>query len=168
MAAVQGSASDAKGQIYDEVESRYMKTQLYTTDEIWSKFPRTIPDGSIHVLVAASKVEFKRPAEDERVSDALKRVGIMESKLAAIGAILPIIVPKTLSDFKNLYVSEKEFQLDDLSATQPGDSPIIETPGLHEFWKGFGEFPSHYFVRTEVEVVFWRVIKNWCLLGVAL
>ncbi|OWZ05058.1 Crinkler (CRN) [Phytophthora megakarya] len=42
--------------------------------------------------------------------------------------------------------------------TQQSNSPIVRTPDLHEFWKGFGEFPPYYFVRME-ECVFWKVIK---------
>ncbi|KAG3135231.1 hypothetical protein PI126_g18347, partial [Phytophthora idaei] len=41
-----------KGEIPNEVESRYMKEELEDpTDKICSKFPSTIPDGTIHVLV---------------------------------------------------------------------------------------------------------------------
>ncbi|KAG3042957.1 hypothetical protein PI125_g27336, partial [Phytophthora idaei] len=43
-----------KGEIPNEVESRYMKEELEDpTDKICSKFPSTIPEGSIHVLVVA-------------------------------------------------------------------------------------------------------------------
>ncbi|KAG4036320.1 hypothetical protein PC123_g28110, partial [Phytophthora cactorum] len=41
-----------KGEIPNEVESRYMNEELEDpTDKICSKFPSTIPDGTIHVLV---------------------------------------------------------------------------------------------------------------------
>ncbi|EGZ14316.1 hypothetical protein PHYSODRAFT_286778 [Phytophthora sojae] len=41
-----------KGEISDEVESLYMKEELDDpTDKICAKFPSTIPDGTIHVLV---------------------------------------------------------------------------------------------------------------------
>ncbi|KAG2955173.1 hypothetical protein PC118_g24771, partial [Phytophthora cactorum] len=40
------------GEIPNEVESRYMNEELEDpTDKICSKFPSTIPDGTIHVLV---------------------------------------------------------------------------------------------------------------------
>ncbi|POM65808.1 Crinkler (CRN) family protein, partial [Phytophthora palmivora] len=58
-----------------------------------------------------------------------------------------------------LSVSGDEFRLDSLSTMQQSDRPIVMTPGLHKFWKEFGEFPLYYFVRME-EVVFWEVIKR--------
>ncbi|RLN49383.1 hypothetical protein BBP00_00010148, partial [Phytophthora kernoviae] len=101
----------------------------------------------IHVLVVVPEVESKRPADAELVK-ILKRLKTIE--------------PKTLTDFINLSVNEDEFQLNSLSTKQESDSPIVMTPGLHEFWKGFGEFPPYYFVRIE-EVVFWGLIKKLLL-----
>ncbi|GMF34176.1 unnamed protein product [Phytophthora lilii] len=46
-----------------------------------------------------------------------------------------------------------------MSVSRQRGDPIVMTPTLHEFWKGFGEFPPYYFVRME-EVVFWEVIKK--------
>ncbi|GMF20959.1 unnamed protein product [Phytophthora fragariaefolia] len=71
--------------------------------------------------------------------------------------------PKTLTHFKALSVQEDEFQLDNLSFWQQSVEPVVLTPTLHEFWKGFGEFPPHYFVR-EVIVVPWEMLKRliWC------
>ncbi|KAE9250319.1 hypothetical protein PF002_g4829 [Phytophthora fragariae] len=98
----------------------------------------------VHVLVVAPEVESKRPAGDE-FEHLTKR--------------LKLIAPKTLTDFTKLSVNKNEFQLDSLRAKQNSDWPIVETPGLHTFWEGFGEFPLFYFVRME-EVVFWEVIKK--------
>ncbi|KAE8964347.1 hypothetical protein PR001_g29081, partial [Phytophthora rubi] len=64
-----------------------------------------------------------------------------------------------LSDFEMLTVNEDEFQLEELHSKQQSENPIVMTPGLHEFWEGFGSFPPYYFVRME-EVVFWQLIKN--------
>ncbi|GMF20899.1 unnamed protein product [Phytophthora lilii] len=83
----------------------------------------------------------------------------MESDLAAIKPDLAAMKPKTLTEFTPLSVHEDEFRLDSLSMTRQSDDPIVMTPTLHEFWKGFGEFPPYYFVRME-EVVFWKVIKT--------
>ncbi|KAG2790310.1 hypothetical protein PC112_g24387 [Phytophthora cactorum] len=50
-----------KGEIPNEVESRYMNEELEDpTDKICSKFPSTIPDGTIHVLVVVPEQENDR------------------------------------------------------------------------------------------------------------
>ncbi|KAE9174468.1 hypothetical protein PF004_g26652 [Phytophthora fragariae] len=67
-----------------------------------------------------------------------------------------------LSDFEMLTVNEDEFQLEELHSKQQSENPIVMTPGLHEFWEGFGSFPPYYFVRME-EVVFWQLIKKLLL-----
>ncbi|KAE9349138.1 hypothetical protein PF008_g7034 [Phytophthora fragariae] len=64
-----------------------------------------------------------------------------------------------LDQLEALQVAEVEFQLDALSDKQESDTPIVKTPGLHAFWKGFGDFPSSYFVRKE-EVVIWQVVRG--------
>ncbi|OWZ10988.1 Crinkler (CRN) [Phytophthora megakarya] len=105
--------------------------------------------GPVHVLVVVPKP--KRPAEDEGAGDALKRSKTEEQNEEARKS-------RVLDDFKILSASTHEFQLDSLFTTQQSNSPIVRTPDLHEFWKGFGEFPPYYFVRME-ECVFWKVIK---------
>ncbi|KAG2778972.1 hypothetical protein Pcac1_g11091 [Phytophthora cactorum] len=51
-----------KGEIPNEVESRYMNEELEDpTDKICSKFPSTIPDGTIHVLVVVPEQETSAP-----------------------------------------------------------------------------------------------------------
>ncbi|KAG2807155.1 hypothetical protein PC118_g17779 [Phytophthora cactorum] len=51
-----------KGEIPNEVESRYMKEELEDpTDKICSKFPSTIPDGTIHVLVVVPEQGTSAP-----------------------------------------------------------------------------------------------------------
>ncbi|GMF09067.1 unnamed protein product [Phytophthora lilii] len=131
-----------KGDIPNEVEICYMNEELEDpTDRISTKFPIEIPDGSIHVLVVVSPdVGSKRPADDE-VDDVQKRLRLMESDLAAIKPDLAAMKPKTLTEFTPLSVHEDEFRLDSLSMTRQRDDPVVMTPTLHEFWKGFGEFP---------------------------
>ncbi|KAF4033229.1 hypothetical protein GN244_ATG14926 [Phytophthora infestans] len=62
-----------------------------------------------------------------------------------------------LTELEPLAVHENEFQLGNFSVKQGSDQPVVKSPDLHEFWKGFVEFPLHYFVRME-EMVFWKVI----------
>ncbi|KAG2965403.1 hypothetical protein PC120_g27235 [Phytophthora cactorum] len=51
-----------KGEIPNEVESRYMNEELEDpTDKICSKFPSTIPDGTIHVLVVVPEQGTSAP-----------------------------------------------------------------------------------------------------------
>ncbi|KAE9293993.1 hypothetical protein PR003_g24369 [Phytophthora rubi] len=66
---------------------------------------------------------------------------------------------KLLRDFEKLTVNEDEFQLEKLHSKQQSEHPIVMTPGMQEFWEGFGDFPPYYFVRME-EVVFWQLIKK--------
>jgi hypothetical protein len=118
----------------------------------------------IHVLVelpsdamaSSPDVGSKRAAGDA-VGEVMKRLKILESDADATTN-----KPQTLTDFEDLVVSEDEFQLDSLATVRASGNPIVMTPILHEFWKGFGDFPLFYFVRTE-EVVFWQVIKKLLL-----
>ncbi|GMF38967.1 unnamed protein product [Phytophthora lilii] len=128
----------------------------------------------------------KRPADDE-VDDVQKRLRLMESDLAAIkpdlaaikpdlaaikpdlaaikpdlAAIKPDLAamkPKTLTEFTPMSVHEDEFRLGSLSMTRQRDDPIVMTPTLQEFRKGFGEFYSYYFVLRE-KVLFIRRLKE--------
>ncbi|KAG3230368.1 hypothetical protein PI124_g24534 [Phytophthora idaei] len=55
-----------KGEISNEVESRYMNEELEDpTDKICSKFPSTIPDGTIHVLVVVPEQGTSAPIVSE-------------------------------------------------------------------------------------------------------
>ncbi|KAG3079306.1 hypothetical protein PI124_g19628, partial [Phytophthora idaei] len=69
-----------KGEISNEVESRYMNEELEDpTDKICSKFPSTIPDGTIHVLVVVPK---------EMLVPAVATVSIKKRKLAEISDLI--------------------------------------------------------------------------------
>ncbi|KAG4037227.1 hypothetical protein PC123_g27208 [Phytophthora cactorum] len=71
-----------KGEIPNEVESRYMNEELEDpTDKICSKFPSTIPDGTIHVLVVVPEQENDRsPAMALGVAPSLSPTTIHQSR----------------------------------------------------------------------------------------
>ncbi|KAG3230262.1 hypothetical protein PI124_g24639, partial [Phytophthora idaei] len=64
-----------KGEIPNEVESRYMKEELEDpTDKICSKFPSTIPEGSIHVLVVAPEGAGGSASEISKMDQVVQEV----------------------------------------------------------------------------------------------
>ncbi|KAK1945308.1 hypothetical protein P3T76_003841 [Phytophthora citrophthora] len=69
-----------KGEISSEDESCYMKEELEAvTDKVYEKFPNTIPDGSIHVLVAVSGKE--ESSEEKAFGDSSAMYVVATSRL---------------------------------------------------------------------------------------
>ncbi|KAG3233756.1 hypothetical protein PI124_g21174, partial [Phytophthora idaei] len=67
-----------KGEIPNEVESRYMNEELEDpTDKICSKFPSTIPEGSIHVLVVAPEGAGGSASETSKMDQLVEKVDKM-------------------------------------------------------------------------------------------
>ncbi|GMF10338.1 unnamed protein product [Phytophthora lilii] len=62
-------------------------------------------------------------------------------------------------DAQPLEVSTEEINLlfNVLGQKTQSEQNMIATPGLNEFWKGYGGFPSSYFVRRE-ELVLWKLV----------
>ncbi|KAG1697258.1 hypothetical protein DVH05_016545 [Phytophthora capsici] len=111
------------------------------SSELGEGSEKAVGKGHVHVLVLIPSPDVGSKRAVDEVAKVVKR--------------LKLIAPKTLTEFILLSVPEKEFQLDNLQS----DDPIVMTPALHEFWKGFGEFPPCYFVRMEQEVL-WKVMKK--------
>ncbi|KAG6609107.1 putative crinkler (CRN) family protein [Phytophthora cinnamomi] len=74
-----------KGEIPDEVESRYMKEELDDpTDKICAKFPSTIPDGTIHVLVLVprkSQLEWQSTQLRPHIYDPNSKYFLLEKEV---------------------------------------------------------------------------------------
>jgi hypothetical protein len=64
-----------RGEISDEVESLYMKEELDDpTDKICVKFPSTIPDGTIHVLVVVPDGAVGSASETSATNKMIKEI----------------------------------------------------------------------------------------------
>ncbi|GMF22809.1 unnamed protein product [Phytophthora lilii] len=126
------------GKVHEDIQALIDGEKMKATKTLqhWlfekNKMPQPSTD-QIHVLVVVPKIESKRPAEGEPISEILKRLKTMESDVAATKADVAATKPKTLTNFKKLFIPEDEFQLDSLSMTRRSDNPRVMTPNLHEF-----------------------------------
>ncbi|KAG7392513.1 hypothetical protein PHYPSEUDO_000201 [Phytophthora pseudosyringae] len=68
---------------------------------------------------------------------------------------------QSIGDAETIDVSADELNLlfDVLKQKKQTEQNLIPTFGLNEFWKGYGGFPSSYFVRVE-ELVLWRLVMR--------
>ncbi|ETK80602.1 hypothetical protein F441_14048 [Phytophthora nicotianae CJ01A1] len=68
---------------------------------------------------------------------------------------------QSIGDTQTISVSADELSLlcDVLKQDKQTEQNLIATSGLREFWKGYGGFPSSYFVRKE-ELVLWRLVMR--------
>ncbi|KAG2945144.1 hypothetical protein PC117_g8711 [Phytophthora cactorum] len=143
-----------KGEIPNEVESRYMNEELEDpTDKICSKFPSTIPDGTIHVLVVVPEQGTSAPlVSDGGVFDRCSDPFF--SKFQTVDEVnswlqFPALLP--LTERQKLYIrsSYKSIAAQALSKVDPNRrkyAVITGTPGI-------GKSVFVYYVM-------WRLIKD--------
>ncbi|KAG2872456.1 hypothetical protein PC115_g24606 [Phytophthora cactorum] len=143
-----------KGEIPNEVESRYMNEELEDpTDKICSKFPSTIPDGTIHVLVVVPEQGTSAPlVSDGGVFDRCSDPFF--SKFQTVDEVnswlqFPALLP--LTERQTLYVrsSYKSIAAQALTKVDPNRrkyAVITGTPGI-------GKSVFVYYVM-------WRLIKD--------
>ncbi|KAG2872047.1 hypothetical protein PC115_g24703 [Phytophthora cactorum] len=143
-----------KGEIPNEVESRYMNEELEDpTDKICSKFPSTIPDGTIHVLVVVPEQGTSAPlVSDGGVFDRCSDPFF--SKFQTVYQVgdwleFPALLP--LTERQKLYVrcSYKSIAAQALTKVDPNRrkyAVITGTPGI-------GKSVFVYYVM-------WRLIKD--------
>ncbi|KAG2822824.1 hypothetical protein PC112_g10792 [Phytophthora cactorum] len=143
-----------KGEIPNEVESRYMNEELEDpTDKICSKFPSTIPDGTIHVLVVVPEQGTSAPlVSDGGVFDRCSDPFF--SKFQTVDEVnswlqFPALLP--LTERQTLYIrsSYKSIAAQALSKVDPNRrkyAVITGTPGI-------GKSVFVYYVM-------WRLIKD--------
>ncbi|KAG2785295.1 hypothetical protein PC112_g24668 [Phytophthora cactorum] len=143
-----------KGEIPNEVESRYMNEELEDpTDKICSKFPSTIPDGTIHVLVVVPEQGTSAPlVSDGGVFDRCSDPFFSQfPTVDQVGDWLefPALLP--LTERQKLYVrsSYKSIAAQALTKVDPNRrkyAVITGTPGI-------GKSVFVYYVM-------WRLIKD--------
>ncbi|KAG2791290.1 hypothetical protein PC112_g24299 [Phytophthora cactorum] len=143
-----------KGEIPNEVESRYMNEELEDpTDKICSKFPSTIPDGTIHVLVVVPEQGTSAPlVSDGGVFDRCSDPFF--SKFQTVDEVnswlqFPALLP--LTERQTLYIrsSYKSIAAQALSKVDPNRrkyAVITGTPGI-------GKSVFVYYAM-------WRLIKD--------
>ncbi|KAG2959575.1 hypothetical protein PC119_g26665 [Phytophthora cactorum] len=143
-----------KGEIPNEVESRYMNEELEDpTDKICSKFPSTIPDGTIHVLVVVPEQGTSAPlVSDGGVFDHC--IHPFFSQFPTVDQVgdwleFPALLP--LTERQKLYVrcSYKSIAAQALTKVDPNRrkyAVITGTPGI-------GKSVFVYYVM-------WRLIKD--------
>ncbi|GMF25717.1 unnamed protein product [Phytophthora lilii] len=79
------------GKVHEDIQALIDGEKMKATKTLqhWlfekNKMPQPSTD-QIHVLVVVPKIESKRPAEDEPISEVLKRLKTMESDMAATKA----------------------------------------------------------------------------------
>ncbi|KAG2910998.1 hypothetical protein PC117_g19241 [Phytophthora cactorum] len=127
-----------KGEIPNEVESRYMKEELEDpTDKICSKFPSTIPDGTIHVLVVVPEQGTSAPIVSDggvfdRCSDPFfskfQTVDEVNSWLQ-FSALLPLTERQTLY-IRSSYKSIAAQALTKVDPNRRKYAVITGTPGI--------------------------------------
>ncbi|KAE8894033.1 hypothetical protein PF005_g19218 [Phytophthora fragariae] len=76
-----------------------------------------------HLLVVVPNVNLKRSAAAQAIASISKKIKPE---------------PKTLTKLLPLSVTEGEHQLDTFSEKRANGSPMVPTPGLHQFWKEYG------------------------------
>ncbi|KAG3004984.1 hypothetical protein PC120_g18262 [Phytophthora cactorum] len=143
-----------KGEIPNEVESRYMNEELEDpTDKICSKFPSTIPDGTIHVLVVVPEQGTSAPIVSDggvfdRCSDPFfskfQTVDEVNSWLQ-FSALLPLTERQTLY-IRSSYKSIAAQALTKVDPNRRKYAVITGTPGI-------GKSVFVYYVM-------WRLIKD--------
>ncbi|POM65196.1 Crinkler (CRN) family protein [Phytophthora palmivora] len=97
---------------------------------------------AIHILVPAPL----KPSDISVEADISGKRKRSEQSIAGEEAI-----PVAVEELRQVF--------DVLGQKKPTEQKLIATSGLSEFWRGYGEFPSSYFVRKE-ELVLWGLVMR--------